>query len=469
MAEDEEVQFEHRMSDADALMWHIERDPQLRSTITSLWVLDRMPDERRLIEKIERASRLVPRLRERVSSSQFSMSPPRWEVDPDFDLDFHFRRTRLAGQGSMRDLLDTAQLFAIQAFDRDRPLWEMRLVDGLEHGRAALIMKLHHALSDGVGLVRMTTSMVERGREPESADIEPMPEPPPVHLMSQAERFLDALDYERRKQADRVRRTWNALGESLAGVARNPVSAARDLSGALSSVGRLLKPVSEPASPLLQGRSSRWRFDTMRVPFGPAKEAAHRAGGRLNDAFVAAMAGGMYLYHRLHGASVEALRMGMPINLRTEATATKAGNQFVPVRFLVPLGIGDPKERMRAVRDLVHQQRDEPALPIVDEIASLLNRFPTAMTTAVFGSMMKGVDFMTSNVPGPPFEVYVSGAMVEQIYGFGPLSGAAANITLFSYNGDLGIAINTDRAAVPDPDRFLECLEEGMAEVLGVT
>lgn len=464
----EEVQFEHRMSDADALMWHIERDPQLRSTITTVWILDQMPDESRLMDKIERASRIVPRLRERVSSSQFSMAPPRWEVDPDFELDFHVRRTRLTGKGTMRDLLDTAQLFGMQSFDRDRPLWEMRLVDGLDGGRTALLMKLHHALSDGVGLVRMTTSMVERGREPESGDLEPMPEPPPVHLMTQAERFLDAVDHERRKQSDRVKRTWNALSEGIADVARDPVGAAKDLSGALGSVGRLLKPISAPSSPLMTGRSSRWRFDTLRVPFKPAKEAAHRAGGRLNDAFVAAMTGGMRLYHEAHNAVAEELRMTMPINMRDTSGPTKAGNQFAPVRFMVPIGIKDAVERMTVIRELVHKQRDEPALPIIEEVASLLNRFPTAMTTALFGSMMKGVDFVTSNVPGPPFEVYVCGAQVEQIYGFGPLSGAAANITLFSYNGDLGIAVNTDRAAIPDPDVFLECLERGLAEVLEV-
>ena len=109
-----------------------------------------------------------------------------------------------------------------------------------------------------------------------------------------------------------------------------------------------------------------------------------------------------------------------------------------------------------------------PLAEIVDEIAGLLNRFPTAVTTAVFGAMMKGCDFVASNVPGPPFEVYVGGARVEQIYGFGPLSGAAANLTLFSYDGDLGIAINTDRAAVADPAAFVQCLQNGLAEVLSV-
>ena len=112
------------------------------------------------------------------------------------------------------------------------------------------------------------------------------------------------------------------------------------------------------------------------------------------------------------------------------------------------------RERMRTIRDLVKQQRSEPALPLVDEIASLMSRFPTAVSAAAFGTMLKGVDFITSNVPGPPFDVYLAGARVERILGFGPLSGAAVNLTLFSYNGELGVGINTDKAAVPDPDRL---------------
>ncbi|MBM4266871.1 MAG: wax ester/triacylglycerol synthase family O-acyltransferase [Deltaproteobacteria bacterium] len=465
----EGVQFDNRMSDADALMWHIERDPLLRSTITVVWVLDRAPDRERLLAKIDRATRIVPRLRERVVSNPYSMAPPRWEADPDFDLAFHVRQARVPGDGSMRALLDMVQPMAMQGFDRDRPLWELLVADGLEEGRAAMVMKLHYSLSDGVGLVRMTRSMVERTREPEpDSDLDPMPDAPPVHLMSQAERFLDALDHERRKQADRVKRTWNALGESLAGVARDPVGAARDLTGALASVGRLLRPVSEPASPLMRGRSSRWRFDALRVPLAPTKAAARKAGGTLNDAFVAMVTGGLRLYHEALGANAKELRMSMPINLQSSETKTKAGNQFVPVRFLVPLDIPDPIARMREIRDRVQKQRNEPALPIVEEISSVLNRFPTAVTTTAFGAMLKGVDFVTSNVPGPPSEVYLSGARIEQIYGFGPLSGAAANITLFSYKGDLGIAVNTDRAAVPDPERLVECLEQGVAEVLAV-
>ena len=104
----------------------------------------------------------------------------------------------------------------------------------------------------------------------------------------------------------------------------------------------------------------------------------------------------------------------------------------------------------------------------MDEISGLLNRFPGAVAAQIVGGMLKGVDFVTSNVPGPGFEVYASGARLERNFGFGPLTGAAANITLFSYDGIWGVGVSTDQAAVPDPELFLDCLREGVAEVLAL-
>jgi diacylglycerol O-acyltransferase len=328
-------------------------------------------------------------------------------------------------------------------------------------------MKLHHCLTDGVGLVRMTNGMIERGREPDpTSEAKPMPALPEIHYMSMAERFLDALEFERKKQTGRVRRAWNALSGQLDELVRHPGEAARGLTAALGSAGRLLAPVSEPMSPIMRERSSRWRFDTLTVDFQALKRAARAAGGTLNDAFVAGVCGGMRLYHEAHDRPVETLRMAMPINLRNTETEQKAGNHFAPVRFLVPVGVVDPLARMRAVHELVSEQRAEPALPIVEELSSLLNRLPARLTTALFGSMVKAVDFFTSNVPGPPFDVFVSGARLESIFGFGPLGGSAVNVTLFSYRGQLEIAVNTDRAAVPDPETFVRCLSRGMDEVL---
>ena len=144
-----ELQFESRMSDSDALMWHIEKDPLLRSTITALTVLDQAPDRERLLDKLERGTRLVPRLRQRVVGNVFSLAPPRWEIDPNFDLRYHLRSAGVPGAGSMADLLTMAAPIAMQGFDRARPLWEATVVDGLAAGRSAIVLKFHHSITDG--------------------------------------------------------------------------------------------------------------------------------------------------------------------------------------------------------------------------------------------------------------------------------------------------------------------------------
>ena len=455
------------MSDSDALMWNIERDPVLRSTITGVWLLDQTPDRARLRERAERAIHYIPRLRQRVAANPFSIAPPRWEVDPDFDLDFHMRFVRAPGGGELRDLLDFCQPIAMQSFDRDRPLWELYVVDDLAGGKAGLVMKLHHAISDGVGLVQMMGRLMETWRTPDPSRtpraLPPLPEP---EYKGIGERFLDALGYERRKQVARALGVMDALRSGIPEALRHPVDAGRELAEALASVGRLLQPVSEPLSPVMRGRSLRLHLDALPVPLARLKAAAKKAGGTLNDAFVAGVVEGLRRYHEQHGAPVAGLRMTMPINVRGGEKGRKAGNQFVPARFEVPLDVLDPIERMRRISEAVRKQRSEPALPLIDEISSLLNRFPAAVSAQLFGGMLKGVDFVTSNVPGPQMDVYASGALIEQIYGFGPLSGAAANITLFSYRGGCGIGINTDQLAVPDPARFRACIEEGVGQVL---
>src|SRR5207237_5878238 len=163
----------------------------------------------------------------------------------------------------------------------------------------------------------------------------------------------------------------------------------------------------------------------------------------------------------------DALRMVMPINLRGEGTAL-GGNHFTPARFLVPLQIADPEERMRALGELARAARDEPAVALTDALAMVLNQLPTRVTTAFFGAMLKGSDFVTSNVPGSPFPLYVAGAELERLYPFGPLSGTAANVTLLSHCGTCCIGINTDSLAIPDAADFAKSVEAGFSEVLAL-
>lgn len=460
----EEIEFENRMSETDALLWHVEQDPLLRSTIMTVWVMDHLPPRDELHDRIELAARMLPRMRQRVVTSSFSVAPPRWDEDPDFDLDYHVRWVRAPGSGTMRDLLDVAQPMAMQSFDKARPLWEMAVIEGLEDGRAGIVLKLHHALSDGVGLVRMTASLIDNDRQ--QLTLDDVPPPPPGHTMNMAERVLDALGHQRRRQLDITRRTWNAVSEGIGSATRHPVEAARDVTDAIASVGRLLAPQAEPSSPLMKERSLRLHLDSFVIALDDLKRASRAAGGKLNDAFMAAISGGFRIYHEKHGAAVDSLRTSMPVNLRNEATQNVAGNQFVPVRFPVPIAETDPVARMKEIRTRVESQLHEPALPLFGDISALLTRFPTAVLTAALGTMLKGVDFVASNVPGPPIPVSICGAKITDCFGFGPLGGAAVNVTLFSYDGDLRIAVTTDRAAVPDFDFFLDCLRRGFDEVL---
>jgi len=212
-------------------------------------------------------------------------------------------------------------------------------------------------------------------------------------------------------------------------------------------------------------RSLSMRFDDLDLSLDELKAASKVVSGKLNDAFVAGVAGGFRRYHDKHGHEVEHLRMTMPINVRTQARANVAGNQFVPARFPVPVGIEDPIERMATIRRLVEHERAEPALMLTDTIANVLNRLPATATTGIFGAMLKGVDFVTSNVPGPPVPVYMAGARIDAQYAFGPMTGSAANIVLLSRCDQVHLGINTDPAAIPDPDVFVGCLRDSFDEL----
>jgi WS/DGAT/MGAT family acyltransferase len=460
---DDSVRFDDRMSDGDALMWNIERDPLLRSTICVIWLLDRDPDRARLARKVERATRAIPRLRQRVLPNPLALAPPRWQVDPYFDLAAHLSWHKAPSDGSLRALFDFAQPMAMRHFDLARPLWELAAVEGLEGGRGALVLKLHHSISDGMGLVRMTEALVERSRAAPPVE-KAAPEVPEAREWSQLELARDELAHEWRRQLGRLRR----LGGGLLDAARHPFEQAGELGRSLGSLRRGLAPVGEPLSPWLRGRSLSCRFDGIRVPLADLRAAGKKADGTLNDAFVAAVCGGLRLYHEAHGEGVQELRMTMPVNIREGEDADRAGNQFAPARFAVPIATPDPVERMRSIGAQVRRERAEPVLGLLEGVAGVLNRLPTSLSVSLFGSMLKGIDFVTSNVPGPRREVFTAGAKMDEVYGFGPLSGAAINVTLFSYAGTCFVALNSDPAAVPDPERLRECLEAGFAEVVAV-
>jgi WS/DGAT/MGAT family acyltransferase len=455
--------FEDRMSDADALMWNIEKDPALRSTIVSVGIFDGELDEERLLERIDRLSRVVPRLRQRVRSNPLSIAPPRWEFDPLFDLRYHVRFARVPGEGGLDDLLELVAPIAMQGFDRARPLWEFTIASGFEGNKSAVIMKVHHAITDGVGGMQIQLELFDLDPD---AETRPMPSAPEAHVMSQPQRFADAFEHEVRRGATMASRLGlRALSATFAAIA-DPGATAESAGELAESVGRLLRPTLAPLSEEMSGRSLSVALGTLTMPLDKSKKAAAKAGGRLNDAFIAAMLLGIDEYHRQRGNPAEKLRMAMPINVRAQSLGNVAGNAFIPARIEIPIDTENPTQLMGEVHNRVLHARDEPANSLVEVLSNSLNRLPTSMVTALMGSMMKGTDFTTSNVPGAPFDVYIDGVRLNAQFAFGPMAGAALNITLISYLNDCNIGVNIDPAAVLDPDLMMRCLQQGIDSVV---
>ena len=293
-------------------------------------------------------------------------------MDGYFDLAAHLSWHKAPGDGSLRALLDFAQPMAMRHFDLARPLWELAVMEGLEGGRGALVLKLHHSISDGMGLVRRR-GVVDRTRE--AAAEKDAPEDHEAREWSQLDLVRDELAHEWRRQIGRLRR----IGSGLLGAARHPLESSGELRRSLDSLRRGLAPVGEPLSPILRGRSLSARFDPLRVPLSALRAAGKKADGTLNDAFVAAVCGGLRLYHEAHNAPVQELRMTMPVNIREGDDADKAGNQFAPARFPVPIATPDPVERMRTIGALVRRERAEPVLGLIEGVAGVLNRLPRAL------------------------------------------------------------------------------------------
>jgi WS/DGAT/MGAT family acyltransferase len=461
-----EITYDEWMSESDALLWHIERDPVLRSTVTSVWLFASPLDRARVDEVLERMLATLPRLSQRVVDDLPGVGTPRWEPDPTMDLGLHYRWIRLTGaRPTFDDVLAHAANEAARAFDKNRPLWELTVVDKLAGKRSAVIFKVHHAIADGLGMVKMLEQMVDLGPEP----TEPT-ERPPVEAV--AARSASATPAAGRAIGHRLAtdtrtgiRATKASLRAAASLARDPVGAVRDARTNAASVARVVKPAATPLSPVMTGRSMSLRFRTATASVDAMRAAAHTVDGRLNDAFIASLLSGLDRYHRAMGTPAHEVRLHMPVSVRGGGSESLAGNQFVPTRMVLPLGAIDPADRLREVHALLRDVRAEPALPHVNDISGAISRLGLGASVNVLGAMMKGCDITASNVPGPPFPVWVAGARVERFFAYGPPAGSALNVTVFSYDGTLHYGINIDPAAVTDPDLLVRCIAEGIDEV----
>jgi diacylglycerol O-acyltransferase / wax synthase len=468
------------MSDAEAIMWAVEKDPALRSDFTNISILERTPDAARVRAKVEQAIEAIPRLGDRVVAPPFRLATPEWVPDPDLDLDYHLRTVAVPAPGGMRQLLDLAAAVAATPLDRSRPLWEFTVVEGLEGGRAAFLQKVHHTITDGVGGVKLSLSLLDFEADPPAP-----PEPSPLQRIvadaetrRRAETFADpvrrvspanavgqAVTYSVREQLGRVGRGL----ESAARVMASRESARRGINDAVrlgESVRRQLLVTDPARSPLLDRRSLALRFERFDVPLTTAKAVAAKLGGSVNDVYVTGIAGALGLYHERMGVPCDELRMAMPISTRGDDE--ERANSFTPARVLVPVEPKDPATRFQRVHERLHGLRDEPAVTAAGSLAGFLAALPTSMLVALTRSQARTIDFATSNLRGSPVDLYLAGARIEANYPMGPRAACALNVTLLSYRDSLDMGINIDPAAVSDPATLLDCLDESFGALLGV-
>ncbi len=449
------------LSPLDYLLHRGEAYPATRSAFLGVEVLDRPADWNRLREAMDRASRVVIRMRQKVVIPPIPITPPQWAVDPDFDLDYHVRRVALPAPGTLRQLLDLAEVTLASPLDTSRPLWEAVFVEGLEGGRSALLSKFSHAITDGLGGIALFEQVYDTEREPGPRPLPPVPVPRDLTgedlLRSGLRRLPAAALSAGWKLLDGAARTADHLlgepGPTVAGAI-----------GFAGSARRVLGPSPIAPSPLLRRRSLVSRTHVLELPLADLRAAAKTVGGSVNDAYLAALAGGLGRYHEAFGVPVGELPLALPVSLRT-AEDPAAGNRITGITIAAPIGEPDPAERMRLVREQVIARRSEPALDVLGRIAPVLSLLPDAALETVLARLTPP-DIQASNVPGYGQETFLAGARVDRQYGMGPLPRVAMMAVLISRAGICTVTFRYDTASFTAVDQLEKCLRLGFDEVI---
>ncbi len=485
-----EQRFERRMSDAESLMWNVEKDPWLNPSGGSVAVLDGPIDIEHFRAQIAAAVATVPRLRERAVAGFGRFSPPVWRPDPEFDLDYHIRRVALASPGSERQLLDLIAAIYQDPYDRTRPLWIFHIIEGLEGGRSALVWKIHHTVADGIGAGRLAEAYLSPTSD--------KPMPPAVDLDAIIAEAL-AEDAEAPSRGPAV---VNAVVETVTHTARRQGGIARRVMGEMAMWGAdplrprdmasgVLRTVQQlrgqllgggddgeteesgeeeggtPGSPLWRHRSRHRHLELLSFSLDEALAAAKALGGSLNDWFVTGAVNGVVGYHDERGVPLTSLRTSFVVSTRTDRAI--GGNSFTPSMVTVPAGPMDAQQRFKEISERMQVKRSEvKGQGLLSGLAGVANLLPTSLVTSFARSRASKQDFATSNLRGSKRPLYISGAKVIATHPFGPLAGTAFNLTCMSYAGRIDMGLFVDPVAVDDPANLRDHIADAYTELLTV-
>ena len=417
------------------LAWLRMDHPTNLMVVSALLSFDRPPDWERLLETIERRLLVFDRFRQRVVERGRVWKRPCWEENPHFDLSTHVRRYALPSPGDERTLCEVVSRLVSTPLHPEMPLWQLHLIEGYRGGEA-LLVRVHHAVGDGMALMRVLLSLTgddeEDGRragEPAAEAAEESPER--AGLTAMLANGLDLL---------RPARLLELAGRGVDGV---------------GAAGHILLRAADPPTALKGelGVEKRVAWSD-EVPLEKIKEIGRVSGCTVNDVLLAAVSGAIRRYLGIEEATD--VHAAVPVDLRDPSEPLSLGNRFGLVFVSLPVSVDDPLERLFEVRRRMDQLKASPeaglALKILAglgltsaEVQKALVEFVGAKTTAVI-----------TNVPGPRVPVRLAGAEVRSIMFWVPMSGRVGlGVSLLSYAGGVRLGIATDAGLVGDPERLV--------------
>ncbi len=455
-----------RLTGLDSSFLHLERDSAHMHVAACAVFEGDAPAYEELVEAILTRLHLVPRYRQRLAFVPLEQGRPVWVDDPHFKVTYHVRHTALPRPGTDEELRRlTGRVFS-QALDRDRPLWELWLVEGLADNRFALLSKTHHALVDGVSGVDIATVLFD-------ASPEPMPVAPPEH-----EWVPRPLPSSTQLLADALLERATVPGEVLRGVRyalRGPRQLAERMGGALAGLGALTRAglQAAPSSPFNTRIGPHRRFTWVNGDLAQFKAIKNALGGTVNDVVLAVVTGALGRYMRLHGEPTEdvVLKAMVPVSVRADVEQGALGNRVAAMWAPLPVGIIDPVERLHTIRAAMDGIKDS-GQAVGAQVLTQLSGFapPTIMAQAArLQARQRLFNLVVTNVPGPQFPLYVLGRELQAIYPMVPLAeNTALGIAIMSYNGQLNFGLTADFDALPDVDVLAEELRGAIEEIAAI-
>ena len=475
-----EVDNAERMSEHEALMWSIEKDPWLNPSGGSIILLDQPVDSARFRQQMRAGIAKTPRLYQRAVPGFGRISTPAWVPDAEFDVDAHIREVVLPAPGTDRQLLDLAAQLYSEPLDRTRPLWRFVTISGLEGGRGAIWALIHHSVSDGIGQMRMAEMYQQLERDAPVADDVDLEQIIADAVANHSAKesggnMAESLVSTVRSSTAHLMRRQFGIGRRIAGeVAMWPADPRRigerveTTVDTFKAAAAQLVPKGEGSasgSELWANRSRHRHLEWVRVDVEDLKRAGKVLGGSINDAFMAGMVEATHRYHAEHGCPIETTNTSFVLSTRSDGKA--GGNSFTPVMLTLPAGPMSMKRRVAAVVEATGVAKEAATRTGgMTGLSGIANLLPISVITQAARSAAQHIDFATSNLRGSPIPLYCGGAKVLATIAMGPVAGTGANVTAMSYDGSFDIGIFLDPEAITDPASFRVHVQESFADLI---